>query len=127
MRNKKDRLKIMVIKDKHDFVREVTVNGHAGYSACGTDIVCAAISVLSYTLAGALEDLAGLKNSYTEKDGYMKITINKKAIALNKIEKVKTMVDTIVFGYRQTAESYKDYIEVCLKEKSYDEEVNSND
>lgn len=35
----------------------ITVNGHAGYAAMGSDIVCASVSVLTKTLIASLEDL----------------------------------------------------------------------
>ena len=40
---------------------EVSVSGHAGYGPKGSDIVCAAVSMLSQSLAAALEQ--------AEKDG----------------------------------------------------------
>ena len=35
--------------------RRITVSGHAGYAPAGQDIVCAAVSALTYALAGYLE------------------------------------------------------------------------
>lgn len=32
------------------------VEGHAGYSGCGNDIVCSAVSAISYSLVGFLEN-----------------------------------------------------------------------
>lgn len=42
---------------------EVSVSGHAGYGPKGSDIVCAAVSMLSQSLAAALEQ--------AEKDGFL--------------------------------------------------------
>lgn len=36
--------------------RRITVSGHAGYAPVGQDIVCAAVSALTYALAGYLEE-----------------------------------------------------------------------
>lgn len=36
--------------------RRITVSGHAGYAPTGQDIVCAAVSALTYALAGYLEE-----------------------------------------------------------------------
>lgn len=36
--------------------RRITVSGHAGYAPAGQDIVCAAVSALTYALAGYLEE-----------------------------------------------------------------------
>ena len=36
--------------------RRITVSGHAGYAPAEQDIVCAAVSALTYALAGYLEE-----------------------------------------------------------------------
>lgn len=36
--------------------RRITVSGHAGHAPVGQDIVCAAVSALTYALAGYLEE-----------------------------------------------------------------------
>lgn len=36
--------------------RRITVSGHAGHAPAGQDIVCAAVSALTYALAGYLEE-----------------------------------------------------------------------
>ena len=40
----------------------LTVRGHAGFSRYGSDIVCAAASMLAFTLAAAMEE-AGLQRA----------------------------------------------------------------
>jgi hypothetical protein len=122
----KKKIKIIVVEDDDGFVTEVSIRGHAGYSRRGRDVVCAAVSVLAYTLAGAIEQFTGLKN-YIEKDGYMKVTIDKNCIPKEKIDKANTITETIIFGFQQTAESYKEYINICFRSRMFDKEVNSND
>jgi uncharacterized protein YsxB (DUF464 family) len=46
--------------DDDDLLTGYRANGHAGTGARGTDIVCAAISVLSRSLARALHDKEGI-------------------------------------------------------------------
>jgi hypothetical protein len=122
----KKKIKILVVKDDDGFVREVSIRGHAGYSRRGRDIVCAAVSVLAYTLAGAIEEFTGVKN-YIEKDGYMKIIIDRDSIPTEKIDKAKTIAETVIFGLQQTAQSYKEYINIFIRSSMFDKEVNSND
>lgn len=122
----KKKIKVIVTEDRDGFIREVSIRGHAGYSRRGRDVVCAAVSVLAYTLAGAMEEFTGFKN-YVEKDGYMKITIDRHCIPEEKIDKANTITETVVFGLRQTAESYKEYINICFRSRMFDKEVNSND
>lgn len=41
----------------HRIYHRLTVRGHAGYAPAGQDLVCAAVSALTYTLAAAAEKL----------------------------------------------------------------------
>ena len=50
----------------------IRVQGHADYAGAGKDIVCAGISALTWTLAGALHKVGAL-NMVEEKDGDMLI------------------------------------------------------
>ena len=47
-------IKIYAVNDGNNY--EVRIHGHAGYSASGRDIVCAAVSALYYALLGTLEN-----------------------------------------------------------------------
>lgn len=46
--------------------------GHAGYAQEGSDIVCAAVSVLTTTCINALESVAGVEPAVEVAEGYMK-------------------------------------------------------
>ena len=53
-------------------IYELTIDGHAGYEEKGKDIVCAAVSILFYTLAQALtesEHMLDEKLSISNDDG----------------------------------------------------------
>jgi len=53
----------------------LSMEGHAGYSAYGQDIVCAALSGLVYALLGYLSNSDTVKNlSAKERPGMMQIT-----------------------------------------------------
>lgn len=45
-----------VVMEKRGMKYEITIHGHAGYRP-GNDIVCAAVSMLTYTLAQVLKDM----------------------------------------------------------------------
>lgn len=54
--------------------RRITVSGHAGYAPAGQDIVCAAVSALTYALAGYLEETgqaarADIRRGYADIEG----------------------------------------------------------
>ena len=49
-----------------------SVRGHAGYAPEGSDIVCAAVSVLTTTCVNALEAVAGVVPEVVLRDGYLR-------------------------------------------------------
>lgn len=54
----------------------VTVQGHAGYAPKGEDIVCAAVSALTYALIGALEE-EGLIRELVVRPGFVTVAAKK--------------------------------------------------
>ncbi len=53
------------------------VEGHTGYAEAGQDIVCAALSFLSYTCANALESIASLtpETKVHEESGFIQVAL----------------------------------------------------
>lgn len=110
-------IEISIIRDKQGYIREFTVLGHAGAGESGNDIVCAAVSAIAYTALNALEEIAGIKNCYTIKDGYIKcsLPIN---ISDDKKKTAKIIMDTIAVGFKQIeyTDEYKSYVSVLEEE-----------
>ena len=52
-----------------------TVEGHAGWAEEGRDIVCAAVSALTFTCANALESVCGLHPEARVSKGSMRVRI----------------------------------------------------
>ena len=80
----------------------LVIDGHAGAGVIGSDIVCAAISVLSFTLAEAVKEIeentsALHLNIYTEDNGgYMSISCDPDC---GHIEDCRIVFDTIAKGF----------------------------
>lgn len=108
-------IKVNVVRDKEGFIWQFSVKGHAGFDKLGKDIVCAAVSVTAYNAVGALEELAGLKNFYSEKDGFMLCSIPL-SLSLDKKETVKVILETTVIGFKQIELSYRKYVSVLDEE-----------
>jgi len=108
-------IRIKIARNRDGFITGFTAEGHAGYAECGSDIVCAAVSVTAYTAVGALENLAGLKGIYTEKDGYMSCNIPEEMPEEVK-QTVKIIMETTVIGFKQIEYSYGSYVRVFDKE-----------
>lgn len=47
------------------------LSGHAGYSDGGDDLVCAAVSSVSFAICNGMEKLAGVSFGYQTDDGYL--------------------------------------------------------
>lgn len=109
-------INIHVVRDNEGFIWEFTIEGHAGYGEAGNDIVCSAVSVLGYTAIGALSDIAAIDFDYSiGESGYMKCSIPVE-IPFHKKSGVKTILDTIVLGFKQIELSYEKYVAVLDEE-----------
>ncbi len=112
---------ITVIIDREgDDIKGLYISGHSGYAEQGSDIICAAASTLFYTAANALEELCSLKDAaeiyqdFTTDEVDAKIRIPEVDEGLR--EKVRTIMDTVVVGFRSLEMSVNDddgqYIEL---------------
>lgn len=101
-------IKINVTHEKEKTV--IKIDGHAGYSDKGKDIVCAGVSTLFCTLAEYLmENDKALE--YKGSSGNALIT------AKTEDGKILDSVETILTGYRMLAEEYGDYVTIEEREE----------
>ena len=80
--------------------------GHAGYAPEGSDIICAAVSVLTFTCANALESVAGKKAEAEVKDGYMRVCLPEAEAS----RETQIIFRTIAQGFGDLAEEYPKYL-----------------
>lgn len=84
------------------------IQGHAGYAAIGQDIVCAAVSILTYTLAQNLRMLLDADEySARIEDGCAQIYAYPRA---EHAELCKDIYMVIANGYCLLAEEYGQYV-----------------
>ncbi len=90
-----------------------SVEGHSGFANTGSDIVCAGVSVLSYTLLNTLLDEEAGENIKLVKnivsDGYLYLEIE--FFDYSK-ERIKAVADTILTGFYMLEENYPDYVKI---------------
>ncbi len=93
--------------------RIVSIEGHAGFGACGGDIVCAAISALAYTLINSLKwaqsDDWLFMRTESVSDGSVYLEFEPYDFAK---DRVQAIIDTCMTGFTLIEEEYPDYIEV---------------
>ena len=88
----------------------LTVRGHAGFSRYGSDIVCAAASMLAFALAEAVQ-AAGMKTPPVVESGCGRFRLEAFA---DEQEQARTdgMFETVRAGYRLLAARDPDYVRV---------------
>ena len=62
----------IVLQEGPNGLEGFKVTGHSGYGEAGTDIVCAAVSILTTTCVNALEAVAGIEPVVELHDGYLR-------------------------------------------------------
>lgn len=106
---------IVVTRDNEGFIWQFSVNGHAGFSKSGKDIVCAAVSVTAYNAVGALDELVGLKDFYSERDGYMLCSLPA-GISEDMKQTARIILETTAIGFKQIEMQYQKYVRVLDEE-----------
>ena len=107
-------IEINIIRDKQNNIQKFKIEGHAGFSKHGSDIVCAAISAIAYTAVGAMKNMVGTCD-YEEKDGYMECIVPQN-ISYEKRKIANIILETVVLGFKQVEFSYRKYVSVSEKE-----------
>ena len=90
---------------KGDLVTGFECVGHAGFAEAGSDIVCAAVSILTTTCANALETVAGLKPLVKAAPGKMIL-----ARPDGSGHDAQVILKTMRQGLRDLREAYPDYL-----------------
>ncbi|MBO6267220.1 MAG: ribosomal-processing cysteine protease Prp [Synergistaceae bacterium] len=91
------------------FPISVCARGHSGYAVSGSDIVCAAISVLMQTLHIGLVDVLGLKPHVLvdAPNAFIKLTWDERSG-----EELRVLAESIISTLKSTAASYSKYVKI---------------
>lgn len=98
--------------DKENCVLSLSVKGHSNYAEKGSDIVCAASSMLAYTLADCV-DRAHMDGKLREYPVIKMVSGNALIIAktfITDLESVEGIFSTIQNGYRILASKYPGFV-----------------
>ncbi len=94
---------------KGDLITGFECTGHAGFAQAGSDIVCAAVSILTTTCVNALETVAGLTPQVLAAPGKMTL-----ALPDGSGHDAQVILKTMRQGLKDLTDAYPDY--VLLKE-----------
>ena len=101
------------VKKTGDSITCVEVSGHANYARSGKDIVCSAVSGITYTALLGLIEFSTRKVEYVVNDenGYMKFIV---PVAESEEEEIRqqTILRTMIIGLQDLEKGYKAYVNV---------------
>ena len=91
-------------------VKSFTVSGHAGYAEEGYDIICSAVSAVSYTALGYIDEVLR-KNfnksvKYKEEDGLMSYERDENSNDERVKRDIDAVLEAMVIGLKQINASY---------------------
>jgi hypothetical protein len=91
-----------------------SVTGHAGWDEDGKDIVCASISVLSFTAVGGLINMTD-SCEYSFEKGRMFCSLTE-SISQSQQKVADIILETIHIGFKQVEKKYFENVRVSYKE-----------
>ncbi|MCI8549339.1 MAG: ribosomal-processing cysteine protease Prp [Lachnospiraceae bacterium] len=93
---------VKIFMDSSGRYRGFRVSGHAGCGRAGTDIVCAAVSVLAQNTVNAIESFTEDDISYSVEEGYLDCLFTGGVSKESKL-----LMDTLVLGFEGIRDSYQ--------------------
>ena len=90
---------------KGDLITGFECTGHAGFARAGSDIVCAAVSVLTTTCVNALESVAGIKPLAKASPGKMLL-----ALPAGGNHDAQVILQAMRQGLRDVRDTYPDHL-----------------
>lgn len=96
-------------------IEKFGVQGHAGFSEAGKDIVCSAVSAIAYTAIGALLNLVDSSIGYCMEDGELQCSLPEH-LEQELLKKAEIILETMAIGFLQIENSYSEYVHVYQKE-----------
>lgn len=88
--------------------------GHTGYAARGSDIVCAAVSALTTVTVLGLEQRLGLEPyvAVDEERGYLECRLDRERTPAEAWARAQDLLETLALGLNEIAKDYSSYVRV---------------
>lgn len=106
-------IRITLLEDSRGIYKGFICKGHAGYAEHGSDIVCAAVSVLVMNTINAIEaytdDVIHVEND--EKEGLILVHFSSDISS-----DAALLMDAMVLGLSGVEDQYKDYVRIFIEE-----------
>ena len=105
--------KVTVSYEGERIVR-LTCEGHAGKTAAGSNIVCAAVSILTQNCVNALERIAGVAPLAAADEARALINISLPACAAQQDHDAQVILQTAVLGLSDIASTYPTLVKLHI-------------
>lgn len=100
-------------------ITRLSLSGHAGYAQSGSDIVCAAISVLTSTCINALETVARVAPIVAQDERSAEITVElPHGLDKQQQHDAQVVLQTVVQGFSDISMEYPKYLKMIDGRKS---------
>ncbi len=94
-----------------------SVRGHTGYAEAGSDIVCAAVSVLTTTCVNAMETVAGVVPHITGgTEGALDAELPKD-LSTSQLHDCQILLGALRQGLADLVEGYPKYVRLSIEER----------
>lgn len=104
-------IRITVERSDNRSIAAFTVQGHAGFAASGSDIVCAGVSAVTIGAVNAVEALLSVELPAEMEDGWLSVRIPKQLPA-DVNDKVQLILESMLVMLRSIQDSYGKYMRI---------------
>ena len=102
---------VELTRDERGDIVAYRVEGHSGWAARGSDIVCAGVAALTQAAALGLDRHVGVPLETEARDGYLMCRLLPGAPE-GAAKEAQAVLATMVIGLREIAAAYPDYVTV---------------
>ena len=92
-----------------------SVEGHAGLDQKGSDIVCAAVSVLVQTAVIAIHRIAGIHQRIEQREGFLKSVLEIDEDGDERIEMLQIILATMIIGLDEIVKVYPERLVITYR------------
>jgi uncharacterized protein YsxB (DUF464 family) len=106
-------IQVNITRDNRKRIVSVIIKGHADAGPYGHDLVCAAVSAVSFGCFNAIEELCQYEPDVETKDngGFLRITLSSQ-LDDQTDQKVQLLLEGMLISLRTIEQSYEQYIMV---------------
>ena len=106
-------IKVTIYQSSEGEILGFAIQGHAGYAESGSDIVCAAVSVLAQNTVNSIEQFTqdGFSADVDEEEGGLYLNMEP-----GYSKESKLLLDSLILGLQGIEEEYMDYLDVIFEE-----------